>query len=101
MISMYPTFSKTRDYWHELSEIPASVIESIPTLDSQLDNYFDRQAGAIIEEWGLVTDDDLRHLRMKLDYLSYEVNRLVVEKSNLQRRTMALKTAIEELEKKT
>jgi hypothetical protein len=96
---MYPTLSKTSNYWHELGSMSESVIDSIPTLDRQLDNYFDRNAAAIIEEWGLVTDDDLRHLRMKLDYLSYEVGRLVVEKSSIEKRALSIKDAIVELEK--
>ena len=97
---MYPTLTKTRDYWHDISDMSGSFLDNIPTLDSQLDNFFDRNAESIIEEWGLVTDDDLRHLKMKLDYLSYEVNRLVVEKSNLEKRALDLKSAIEDLEKK-
>ncbi|MFH0967706.1 MAG: hypothetical protein V1862_08505 [Methanobacteriota archaeon] len=97
---MYPTISRTKDYWHELGSISGSYYDSIPTLDKQLDSFFDRHAEAIIEEWGLVTDDDLRHLRMKLDYLSYEVARLVVEKDNLEKRVSDLKEAIGDLEKK-
>jgi hypothetical protein len=96
---MYPTLSKTHDYWHELGSMSGSVIDSIPTFDKQLDNFFDRNAGSIIEEWGLVTDDDLRHLRRKIDYLSYEVGRLVVEKNNIEKRTLAIRSAIEELER--
>lgn len=96
---MYQTLSRTGDYWHELSQMSESFADSIPTFDKQLDSFFDRNAGAVIEEWGLVTDDDLRHLRMKLEFLSYEVGRLVVEKSSIEKRVLALRTAIEDLEK--
>jgi hypothetical protein len=97
---MYPTISRTKDYWHELSSMSETLYDSIPTLDKQLDTFFDRRAEVIIEEWGLVTDDDLRHLRIKLDYLSYEVGRLVVEKSNLEKRVSDLTQSIGELEKR-
>lgn len=98
---MYPTLSKTGKYWQDLSTMSGSFVESIPTFDKQLDSFFDRNASAIIEEWGLVTDDDLRALKRKLDYLSYEVGRLVVEKNSIEKRVHALKDAIEELEKRT
>lgn len=96
---MYPTLSGTRNYWHELSEMSGSVADSIPTFDKKLDNFFDRNAGAIIEEWDLITDDDISHIQRRLDYLSYEVNRLVISKSNLEKRALNLKNSIEELEK--
>ncbi len=96
---MYPTFSKTRNYWNELNEVSGSFLDSIPTLDSRLDTFFDQHAESIIEEWGLLTTDDLHHLKMKLDFLSYEVDRLVVEKKNLEKRTAELKSAIEDLER--
>jgi hypothetical protein len=99
-MGMYPTFTRTKNYMQELSSLPGSIADSIPTLDKQLDSFFDRNAEAVIDEWGLVTDDDLRHLKQKLEFLSYEVERLVVEKSNLEKRTSDLKLAIEELEKK-
>jgi len=96
---MYPTFSKEGKYWQELGSLPGSFADTIPTFDKQLDSFFNRNAEAIIDEWGLLTDDDIRHLKQKLDYLSYEVNRLMVEKSALEKRTADLKSAIEELEK--
>jgi len=99
-MAMYPTISRTKDYWHELSSMSESFNDRLPTLDKQLDTFFDRHAEAIIEEWGLVTDDDIRHLRMKLDYLSYEVGRLVVEKGNLERRVSDLRQSIVDLEKR-
>ncbi|HWQ67372.1 MAG TPA: hypothetical protein VN372_10925 [Methanospirillum sp.] len=75
-----------------------SFLDTIPTLDKHLDSFFDRNADGIIEEWGLVTSNDIRRLRMKLDFLSYEVNRLVIEKSNLEKRTLDLRKTIKELE---
>ncbi|WP_319579911.1 hypothetical protein [uncultured Methanospirillum sp.] len=100
-MDMYPTLSGTRNYWQELGSLPGSITDSIPTFDKQLDSFFDRNGEAIIDEWGLLTDDDLRHLKQKLEFLSYEVNRLVVEKSGLEKRTADLKSAIEELEKRS
>jgi hypothetical protein len=97
---MYPTISGAKDYWHEFSSLSGSLYDRIPTLDNHLDAFFDRHAEAIIEEWGLVTDDDIRNLRMKLDYLSYEIGRLVVEKDILEKRVSDLRQSIEDLEKR-
>jgi hypothetical protein len=97
---MYATLPGTRNYWHELSEMSASVAEGIPTFDKRLDTFFDRNAGAIIEEWDLITDEDLVHIQRRLDYLSYEVDRLVITKSSMEKRVQSLKAQIEELEGK-
>lgn len=96
---MYQSISKASDFWQELSSFSESAFDSIPTLENQLDGYFERNAASIIEEWGLLTDDDLRQLRMKIEYLSYEVGRLAVEKNNFEKRTIALKAALDDLER--
>ena len=98
MTGMYPSLSRT-NYWHDLSAIKASIDDSVPTFDKKLDSFFSRNAETIIDEWELVTDDDLRHLRKKLDFLSYEVGRLFAEKSCFEQRVMKLKTAIDDLER--
>ena len=100
MTGIYQTVPRTRDYWHELCEMSESFVDSIPNFDKRLDSFFKQNAEAIIDEWELVTDDDLQHLRKKLDYLSYEVGRLVVEKGNFENRVLTLRSAIEDLEKK-
>ena len=97
---MYPTITRAGNYWHELGNMPDTFLDNIPTFDKRLDSFFDKHAESIIEEWGLLTDNDLRDFKRKLDFLSYEVNRLVVEKSTLERRTRDLRSMIEELEKK-
>ncbi|MDD1730052.1 MAG: hypothetical protein LUQ50_13405 [Methanospirillum sp.] len=97
-MDMYQTFDRTRNYWQDLGSMSGSFVNSIPTFDKQLDSFFDRNSEAIIEEWGLVTDDDLRHIKLKLEFLSYEVSRLMVEKTGLEKRTAELRVAIEELE---
>ena len=95
---MYATGTGTRDYWRELSEMTGSVATSIPTFDRQLDNFFERNAGAIIDEWDLITDEDLNHIQRRLEYLTYEVNRLVISKGNLEKRVQNLSTMIGKLE---
>lgn len=100
MTGIYQTVPRTRDYWHELSEMSESFVDSIPIFDKHLDSFFKRNAEAIIDEWELLTDDDLQHLRKNLNYLSYEVGRLVVEKGNLEKRVHTIRSAIEDLEKR-
>lgn len=95
---MFATGTGTRDYWRELSEMTGSVTMSIPTFDRQLDNFFEKNASAIIDEWDLITDEDLSHIQRRLEYLSYEVNRLVVSKGNLEKRVSNLSTMIGKLE---
>lgn len=100
MTGIYQTVPRTRDYWHELSEMSESFVDSIPNFDKRLDSFFYWNAEAIIDEWELLTDDDLQHLGKKLDYLLYEVDRLVVERSNFERRVHTIRSAIEDMEKR-
>lgn len=97
-MSMYPTLPGTRNYWREFTEMSDSVADSIPTFDKHIDSFFDRNAGAIIEEWDLITDEDLLHIQRRLDFLSYEVNRLVISKGTIEKRVKNLREAIGELE---
>jgi len=95
---MFATGTGTRNYWREFSEMTGSVATSIPTFDRQLDNFFEKNASAIIDEWDLITDEDLSHIQRRLEHLSYEVNRLVISKDVIEKRVQKLSSMIGKLE---
>lgn len=98
---MFETASgKTKQFFDNISLSPVLTGENLPTFDRVLDSYFDRNSEAIMQEWGLITDADIQEYQRKLEYLSYEVGRLVTEKDLLKNRADSIGKAITELEGK-
>ena len=75
-------------------------MKSVPTFDRTIDSYFENNLELIMEEWGLVTGTDLDLISRKIDYLSYEVGRLVAERSSIEQRIKGLSDAVSDLEDK-
>ena len=96
---MYYNVKNTEQFWHGLNSFSTGIEESIPTLDRMLDSWFEEHFPDIIEEWDLLTEGDLRHASQKIDFLSYEVNRLMIERSSVDHRIQNLKASIEDLER--
>lgn len=86
-------------YFKKISSISDSFLDNIPDFDRKLDLFFSQNAEVIVDEWKLVTNDDLNNLRSKLDYLSYEVNRLTVEKDSFEKRVQLLRATLDQLER--
>ncbi|MBU7043581.1 MAG: hypothetical protein HXS47_08320 [Theionarchaea archaeon] len=83
---MYPMKTKERGsrYVRSLYELSQSVEERIPTFNRSLDRYFDAHFEAIIDEWQLLTDRDLRDLERRVDHVTEEIDRLYLHKSVLE-----------------
>lgn len=94
------TSDKTREFFGNISSNSLFTGEKIPTFDRTLDSFFDRNFETIIEEWGFITEADIAEYERKLDYLSYEVGRLVTEKDLMKNRAEHIEKAIAELEAK-
>ena len=86
-------------FWDQFSSIPGTIQSRIPTFDKSLDQYFDRNFAAIIEEWDLVTDSDLYKLEARLATVSDEISGLYAGKMNLEGRAKKLDGLISSLEK--
>ena len=98
---MYPVRRKYGDspYLERMYKMTHTVEEKIPTFTRTLDEYFDAHFEAIIEEWQLLTDYELRDMEKKLDSVTEEIDRLYGGKSVLEKRASTLQRDIEELEK--
>ena len=85
-------------FWDELAQVPGAIESRLPSFDRSLDAYFDRHFAAIIEEWDLVTESDLRSLENRLDRLSSEISRLYEGKMALESRAQELDRVVTSLE---
>ena len=97
---MFETSGTTKKFFDNVSGFQTSISDRTPTFERTLDNYFDKNADAVIEEWGLVTKLDLAQYQRKLEFLSYEVGRLNIEKESMKKRALMIEKAISELEGK-
>jgi hypothetical protein len=97
---MYETAGEEKSaFWSSFASIPKDIAEGFPSLEKRLDAFFEDHFDGIIEEWNLVTEEDIRHLKTKLDYVCYQVDQLTAEKQSLDARIEVASQAIDELEK--
>ncbi len=95
---MYPVQNRLRgSYWKGISAI-SRLEERIPTLAGTLDSYFDENIEAIIEEWQLLTDYELKDLGKKLERVTEEINNLQTEKKTVEARAASLEAELTKLE---
>ncbi|MCK9581550.1 MAG: hypothetical protein M0Q92_14035 [Methanoregula sp.] len=87
-------------FWDRFANLPGTIGSKVPTLDRSLDAYFDRNFGAIIEEWDLLTESDLGRLENRLTRVSDEINSFYAGKVILEARAEALDALITSLEEK-
>lgn len=85
-------------FWDQVSELPGTIESRLPTFDKSLDAYFDRHFAAIIEEWDLVTENDLRQLEARLSRVGDEISALYAEKAAREARVRRLDELITSLE---
>ena len=97
---MFETSGKTNRIFENFSGFQTSLEDKSPSFERTLNSYFDRNSEAVIEEWGLLTDSDLAQYQRKLEYLSYEVERLYTEKESMKNRVSGIEKAIKDLEAK-
>jgi hypothetical protein len=97
---MYPVVHQNPDQAFELpiSEFQEKLERALPTFDRSLDVYFDRKFSSIIEEWELLTDDDLHQLEGRLAAVTVEIDGLYTAKGLLEKRIKNLDTLISSLE---
>ncbi len=85
-------------FWDELSQVPTTIGSRLPSFDRSLDAYFDRHFAAIIDEWDLGTESDLRSLENRLDRVESEISRLYEGKMALESRAQELDRLVTSLE---
>ena len=91
-------YSRKSSIKESLATIPQAIDSRLPTMDKQLDRYFDANISLIISEWGLVTRYDLDDLEKRLDVVSNEIGTLEKWRTRLDERARDIESAIKELE---
>ena len=102
MMSEYAegTAEEKKPFWSNLPDVPGYLEEKVPTMDRSLDTYFDKNMEAIIEEWGLLVENDLIDLERRLNRATEQVTRLGQRKDRMNERIAGLDALISRLEKK-
>ncbi len=101
---MYPVISQNRNetgdsFWDQFATIPGTIESHVPTFDKSLDSYFDQHFAAIIEEWELVTENDLETLANRLTRITDEISSLYAGKAAIEARVQRLDDMITSLER--
>ena len=94
------TAEEKKSFWSGLPDVPGYLEEKVPTMDRSLDTYFDKNMEAIIEEWGLLVENDLIDLERRLNRASEQVTRLGHTRERMKERIEKLDVLISSLEKR-
>jgi hypothetical protein len=92
------TVGEQESFWGNLPDVGGYLNDKLPTMDKSLDTYFDKNMEAIIEEWGLLVENDLLNLERKVNKVTEQVNQLYKQKTVLSDRATKLDTLISKLE---
>lgn len=87
-------------FWGNLPDVGGYLNENLPTMDKSLDTYFDKNMEAIIQEWGLLVEDDLLDLERRVNNVTAKVNQVYNQKQVLADRVAKLEALISRLEGK-
>ncbi len=96
---MYPVVHEDQDYVLPFSGFAGKIEQALPTFDKSLDSYFDKNFAAIIEEWGLLTENDLQALETRLTKATSEIGTLCAGKTMIEKRMENLDSLISSLER--
>ena len=92
------TVGEQESFWGNLPDVGGYLNDKLPTMDKSLDTYFDKNMEAIIEEWGLLVENDLLNLERKVNKVTEQVNQVYKQKTVLSDRAAKLDTLISKLE---
>jgi septal ring factor EnvC (AmiA/AmiB activator) len=92
------TVEEKQSFWSNLPDVKGYMDQKLPTMDKSLDTYFDKNMEAIIEEWGLLLENDLIDLERRVNTVTAEINQLYNQKDVLNDRVTKLDATISKLE---
>jgi hypothetical protein len=92
------TVGEQESFWGNLPDVGGYLNDKLPTMDKSLDSYFDNNMASIIEEWGLLVEDDLLDLERRLNKVTEQVDHLYKQKKALGDRAIKLEALISKLE---
>jgi uncharacterized protein YjbJ (UPF0337 family) len=87
-----------QSFWSNLPDVSGYLDQKLPTMDKSLDTYFNKNMEAIIEEWGLLVENDMLELERRVKKVTGEINQLYSQKDVINERVTKLDTLISRLE---
>ncbi len=92
------TVEEKQSFWGNLPDVQGYLDQKLPTMDKSLDIYFDKNMEAIIEEWGLLVENDILDLQRRINKVTADINQLDNNKKVLSERVTKLDAFISNLE---
>jgi hypothetical protein len=92
------TVEEKQSFWGNLPDVPGYLDQKLPTMDKSLDTYFDKNMEAIIEEWGLLVENDILDLERRVNKVTADINQLYNHKDVISDRVRKLDAVISNLE---
>jgi hypothetical protein len=96
---MYPVGASHENPFSQVLALPAKFQNALPTFDKTLDIYFEEVFPAIIAEWELLTDNDLRDFEHRLTSVSGSMSALEKNRQALKKRAADLQAVVTSLER--
>lgn len=100
-MTMYETPGVTgnkHSFFDSLKEVPGYIDQRLPTMDKDLDRYFDQNLPAVIDEWGLISRIHLNDLERRLSRVHIQIEYLEKEQITLEARADLLDKELRALE---
>ena len=92
------TVEEKQSFWSNLPDVKGYMDQKLPTMDKSLDTYFDKNMEAIIEEWGLLVENDMLELERRVNKVTTEIDQLYNHKGVISERVAKLDVLITNLE---
>lgn len=92
------TVGEKQSFWGSLPDVPGYLDQKLPTMDKSLDTYFDKNMEAIIEEWGLLVENDILELERRVRKVTADINQLYNNKNAISERVTKLDAVITKME---
>ena len=92
------TVEEKQSFWSNLPDVKGYMDQKLPTMDKSLDTYFDKNMEAIIEEWGLLVENDMLDLERRVNKVTEQINQLYNHKDVISERVTKLDAVISDLE---
>ena len=92
------TVEEKQSFWNNLPDVKGYMDQKLPTMDKSLDTYFDKNMEAIIEEWGLLVENDILDLERRVNKVTADINQLYNHKDIISERVTKLDIVITKLE---
>jgi hypothetical protein len=92
------TGEENKSFWGNLPDVKGYMDQKLPTMDKSLDTYFDKNMEAIVEEWGLLVENDMLELERRVNTVTAEIDQLYNHKDLISERVTTLDAVITRLE---